>query len=68
VSRKYGAGNEIASRVRNGGSASDERRSRDLYNSNGYTHGLINATGGNPSINMNQFICGSHLVPPSAFQ
>lgn len=39
-----------------------------MYNSNGYTNGLIIATGGVPSINMNQFIGASHPVPASEFE
>jgi hypothetical protein len=39
-----------------------------LYNSNGYTNGLIIATGGNPSINMNRLVGASHPVPASEFQ
>jgi len=38
------------------------------YNSNGYVHGLLNATGGIPSVNLNNFVGGDGPVPTSAFQ
>jgi hypothetical protein len=38
------------------------------FNSNGYTHGVINATGGVSSVDLQAFVGGSHPVPPSAFQ
>jgi hypothetical protein len=39
-----------------------------LYNSNGYTNGLMIATGGTPSIDMNRFVGAEYPVPQSAFQ
>jgi hypothetical protein len=39
-----------------------------LYNSNGYTHGLIIATQGVPSVDMNKFVGGWHAVPTTSFQ
>jgi hypothetical protein len=38
------------------------------FNSNGYTHGIINATGGISSVDLNGFVGGSHPVPQRAFQ
>jgi hypothetical protein len=37
------------------------------YNSNGYTHGLVRATAGVPSIDMNRFVGGDKPVPPNVF-
>lgn len=37
------------------------------YNSNGYSHGLVQATAGVPSINMTRFVGGEKPVPASAF-
>ena len=37
------------------------------YNSNGYSHGLVLATAGIPSIDMNHFVGGGKPVPASAF-
>jgi hypothetical protein len=37
------------------------------YNSNGYSHGLVLATAGIPSIDMNHFVGGAKPVPASAF-
>lgn len=37
------------------------------YNSNGYTHGLMLATGGVPSIDMNEFVGGERPVPASEY-
>ncbi len=39
-----------------------------VYNSNSYTRGLLNATGGVPTIDMNAFVGGSRPVPASKFQ
>ena len=38
------------------------------YNSNGYSHGIVRATGGVPSIPMNRFIGGEKPVPSSSYQ
>ena len=37
------------------------------YNSNGFSHGIVQATGGNPSTPMNRFVGGEKPVPASAF-
>jgi hypothetical protein len=37
------------------------------YNSNGFTHGLVRATAGSPSINLNSYVGGEKPVPGSAF-
>lgn len=37
------------------------------YNSNGYVHGIVRATAGMPSIDLNWFVGGEKPVPPSAF-
>ena len=37
------------------------------YNSNGFTHGLVQATAGVPSIDMNRFVGGERPVPPNLF-
>ncbi|MBN1238582.1 MAG: VCBS repeat-containing protein [Gammaproteobacteria bacterium] len=37
------------------------------YNSNGYTHGIIRATGGRATVNMNGFVGGNVPVPSSSF-
>jgi hypothetical protein len=37
------------------------------YNSNGYVHGIVRATAGVPSIDLNWFVGGEKPVPPSAF-
>lgn len=39
----------------------------NAYNSNGFTHGLIRATAGSPSINLNSYVGGDKPVPSSAF-
>jgi hypothetical protein len=39
----------------------------DTYNSNGFTHGLIQATAGAPSVDMNGYVGGDKPVPASAF-
>jgi hypothetical protein len=38
------------------------------YNSNGYSHGLVRATAGVPSIDMNRFVGGEKPVPPHVFR
>jgi hypothetical protein len=38
------------------------------YNSNGYAHGLIRATGGVPSIDMTRFVGGEKPVPAAYFR
>jgi hypothetical protein len=38
------------------------------YNSNGYSHGLIRATGGVPSIDMTRFVGGEKPVPAAYFR
>ncbi len=38
------------------------------YNSNGYTHGLVLATAGTPSIDMARFVGGEKPVPASEFR
>jgi FG-GAP-like repeat len=38
------------------------------YNSNGYAHGIVQATGGSPSISMSRFVGGEKPVPSSAFR
>ena len=38
------------------------------YNSNGYSHGIVQATGGRPSISMTRFVGGEKPVPSSAFR
>jgi len=37
------------------------------YNSNGYVHGIVRATGGVPSIDLNRFVGGERPVPPNVF-
>lgn len=37
------------------------------YNSNGFTHGLVRATAGSPSVNMSSYVGGDKPVPMSAF-
>ena len=37
------------------------------YNSNGFTHGLVQATAGAPSIDMNKFVGGERPVPANLF-
>lgn len=37
------------------------------YNSNGYVHGIVRATGGVPSIDLNRFVGGERPVPPAVF-
>jgi hypothetical protein len=37
------------------------------YNSNGYSHGIVQATAGVPSISMSRFVGGEKPVPSSAF-
>jgi RHS repeat-associated protein len=39
----------------------------DSYNSNSYIHGLINATGGSVSVDLNNFVGGSKPLPPLYF-
>ena len=37
------------------------------YNSNGYTNGLIRATGGSASVNFNNYVGGARPVPANYF-
>ena len=37
------------------------------YNSNGYVHGIVSATGGMATINLNNFVGGGKPVPSSVF-
>jgi hypothetical protein len=38
------------------------------YNSNGYSHGVVRATAGVPSIDLNRFVGGEKPVPPHVFR
>jgi hypothetical protein len=43
------------------------RAGQGRYNSNGYVHGILRATGGSASVDMNRFTGGNVPVPSSAF-
>jgi hypothetical protein len=38
------------------------------YNSNGFTHGLVQATAGSPSVNMSKYVGGERPVPANLFR
>lgn len=39
----------------------------DSYNSNSFVHGLIGATGGSVSVDLNSYVGGSTPLPPAYF-